>query len=139
MKVPWKASESPRGLFCTLAVVYTCYFDCVMKANAWKVKVANIFAMLNIWCKIETKKMLQITIPLGITMSLTLILMLWWIEPPILRSHRKVYQNVVFNFKDIWKRKFVFYQTLIALFRTGRSFSSPALVESSYSNGFHML
>ena len=139
MKVLWKASEIPRGLFCTLAVVHTCYFDCVMKTNAWKVKVTNIFAILNISCKTETKKMLQITILLGITMSLTLILMIWWIEPAILRSHRKVYQNVVFNFNDIWKRKFVFYQTLIALFRNGRSFSSPALVESSYSNEFHML
>ena len=30
------------GLFCTPAVVYASYFDCVVNATTWKVKVANI-------------------------------------------------------------------------------------------------
>ena len=37
-------------------------------------------------------------------------------------GHRKVYQNFIFNFEDIWKRKFVFYQALIAFFHTGNLF-----------------
>ena len=44
------------GRFCTPAVVHTSYFDCVMKATAWKVKVANMFAMLIIWRNIQKKK-----------------------------------------------------------------------------------
>ena len=40
----------------------------------------------------------------------------------ILRRHRKVYQNFIFNFEDIWKRKFVLYQTLNAFFDTGNLF-----------------
>ena len=43
------------GRFCTSAVVHTSYFDCVMKATVWKVKVANMFAMLIIWIKIQKK------------------------------------------------------------------------------------
>ena len=72
------------------------------------------------------KKLLQITIPLRKWIqlkvyshlvtnvwisSLTLILIFWWIEQVILISHRKVSQNFAFNFRDIWKRKFVLYQT----------------------------
>ena len=40
----------------------------------------------------------------------------------ILRRHRKVYQNFIFNFEDIWKRKFALYQTLNAFFDTGNLF-----------------
>ena len=43
------------GLLCTPAVVHTSYFDCVIKATAWKVKVANMFAMLIKWGKIQKK------------------------------------------------------------------------------------
>ena len=32
------------GLPCTPAVVHTSYFECVIKAAAWKVKVSNMFA-----------------------------------------------------------------------------------------------
>ena len=46
------------GFFCILAVVHTSYFDCVMKATAPKVKVANMFAMLIIWCKIQKRKII---------------------------------------------------------------------------------
>ena len=69
--------------------------------------------------------------------SLTLIMIFWWIELAILRSHRKIYQNFIFNSEDIWKRKFVFYQTLIAFFHTGKPVSSRVLVETS--DGFYML
>ena len=125
-----------------------------MKATAWKVKVAHMFAMLIIWCKIEKKKLPQITIPLRKWIqlkvcshpvknvwisSLTLILIFWWIELAILRSHRKIYQNFIFNCEDIWKRTFVFYQTLIAFFLAGKSVSSRLLVETSYSDRFYML
>ena len=51
------------GIFCKPAVVHKSYFDCVMKATGWKVKVAKMFVMLIVWCKIK-KKLLQTTIPL---------------------------------------------------------------------------
>ena len=94
-----------------------------------------MFVMLIICCKIQ-KKLLQITIPLRKYIqikvyshpvknvwisSLTLILIFWWTDLAILRSHRKVYQNIIFNFEDIWKRKFVFHQTLIAFFHTRKT------------------
>ena len=125
------------------------YFECVMKGTAWKVQVANVFAIIILWCKTQ-EKILHNTIPLRkqtqlkvysqkCISSLTLILIFWWIELAILRSHREVYQNFIFNFGDIWKRKFVFDQTLIAFFHTGKPVSSLVLVETSYSVGFYML
>ena len=143
-----------RGPFCTQIVVHTSYFDCVVKANGWMMKVANMFAMLIIWCKIQQKKLLHIKIPFrkwiqlnvyGHSVknvwinSLTLILIFWWIELAILRSHRKVYQSFILNFEDIWKRKFVFYETLIAFFNTGKPVSSWVLVETLYSDGFYVI
>ena len=142
------------GVFCTPAVAYTTYtsyFGCVMKAASWKVKVANIFAILIIWCKkkllptiISLRKWIQLEVyshPMKNVWisSLTLILIFWGIELAILRSHRKVYQDFIFNFEDIWKRKFVFYQPLIAFFHTGKPVSSRVLVETSYSDGFHVI
>ena len=59
--------------------------------------------------------------------SLTLILIFWWFELVILRIHRKVYQNFIFNFGCIWKRKFVLYQNLF-FFHTGKPVSSQVLV-----------
>ena len=64
--------------------------------------------------------------------SLTFIFIFWWIELAILRSHRKLYQNFIFNFEDIWKRKFVFCQTLSFLPHC-KPLSSRVLVETSYS------
>ena len=130
------------GLFLH-AVVHTSYFDCVMKATTWKVKVANMVAMLIIWGKIQKKNVLQITIPLRKSIqlkvyshpvknvwigSLTLILIFLWIELVILGSHKKVYQNFIFNSGDIWKIKFVLYQILTAFFYTGKPVSSRLLV-----------
>ena len=63
--------------------------------------------------------------------SLTLVLIFWWIEVAILRSHRKVCRNFIFNFEDIWKRRFVFHQTLNAFFHTGKAVSSWLLGETS--------
>ena len=117
--------------------------NCVMKATAWNVKVANIFTMLIIWGKIQKKKFLQITIPLRKWIqlkvcshpikhvwvsSLTPILIFWWIELVILRSHRKVYQNFICNFGDIWKIRFVLYKTLNDFFHTGKLVSCRLLV-----------
>ena len=77
------------------------YYDCVMNATAWKVKVANMFVMLITWCKIQEKKLLQTTIHLrkwiqlkvfnhpvnNVWMiSLFLILIFWWIELAVLKS-----------------------------------------------------
>ena len=91
-------------------------FYCVMKATTWKVKVANMVAMLMIWAKIQKRNVLQITIPLRKSIqlkvyshpvknvwigSLTLILIFFWIELVILESHKKVYQNYIFNSGDI--------------------------------------
>ena len=39
-----------------------------------------------------------------------------------MRSLRKVYQNFMIIFEDIWKREFVFYQALITFFHTGNLF-----------------
>ena len=71
--------------------------------------------------------------------SLTFILILWWIELCLLRSHRNVYQNYIINFKDNSKKKIVFYQTSIAFLPTGKPVSSRLLVETSYSDGFYLL
>ena len=49
-----------------------------------------------------------------------------------LRSHRKVYQNFIFNLEDIWKGKFEFY----AFFHTGKAVSSQVFAETSCSDGF---
>ena len=131
------------GLFCTPVVVHTSYFDCVMKTTAWKVNVTNTFAMLIIWGKIQKEKLLQITISLRKWIQLkvyshpvknvwiiflSLILIFWWMELVILRNYRKVYQNFIFNLGDIWKRKFVLYQTLNAFFYTGKPVSSQVLI-----------
>ena len=130
-------------LFCTPAVMHTTYFDYVLKATLWKVKVAYMFAMLIKWRKIQKKKLLQITIPLrkwiqlkvyshsvkkAWISSLTLILIFCWIELAILRSHIKVSQNFIFNF--------VFYQTLIAFFHAEKSILSRVLIEILYSDRF---
>ena len=60
--------------------------------------------------------------------SLTLILIFWWIELVILRNYRKAYQKSIFDFGDIWKIKFVFYQTLNAFLHTGKPVSPRMLV-----------
>ena len=140
------------GLFCTAALVHASYFDCVMNATVWKVKAANMFVMLLIWCKIEKKKLLETTIPLRKWIwskvyshpvknvwisSLTLIMIFWWTEP--FWEAAEKFQNFIFNFKDIWKRQFVFYNTLIAFFHTGKLVSSRVFIETSYSDGFYML
>ena len=118
------------------AIVRKSYFDHVIKTTAWKVKVANMFPMLITWGKIQEKNTanynsLRKWIRLKVyshaaknvwVTSLTLILIFWWIKLVILRSHRKVYQNSIFNFGDIWKRQFVLYQTLISFFHTGKLF-----------------
>ena len=72
--------------------------------------------------------------------SLTLILIFWWIELGILRSHRKGYQNFTLICK-IFGEKCIFYENLIALFRTAPSglVSSRMLIETWYSDGFSML
>ena len=54
-----------------------------------------------------------------------------------MRSQRKVYQNFIFNFEDIWKRKFVFYQALL-LSSTLATCFIPS-VETSYSDRVDML
>ena len=43
------------GLFCSPTVAHTSSFGYAIKATTWKVKVANMFAMLIIWCKIQKK------------------------------------------------------------------------------------
>ena len=99
----------------------------VTNPTAWKVKVANMLVVLIIWCKIQEENYckLQTTINLRKWIQLKVysqkcmdkfvdpnfdILMNWASR---MRSHRKVYQNFIFNFEDIWKRKFVFYQALL--------------------------
>ena len=101
------------GLFCTPAVVHTSCFDYVLKATAWKMKTAYMFAMLVIWCKMQRKKLLQITVSLRkwiqlkvyshpvknvSTSSLTFVLIFGWIELVIWRSHRKICQNFIFDY-----------------------------------------
>ena len=131
------------GLFCTPAVVHTSCFDYVLKATAWKMKTAYMFAMLVIWCKMQRKKLLQITVSLRKWIqlkvyshpvknvwisSLTLILIFLWIELVIFGSHKKVYQNFIFNSGGIWKIKFALYQILTPFFYTGKPVSSRVLV-----------
>ena len=106
----------------------------VMNATAWKVEVANMFVVLIMWCKIQEKTILQTTIHLRKWIQLNVysqkcmdkfvhpyfeILMNWASR---MRSYRKVFQNFIFNLEDIWKRKFVFYQALIAFFHSGNLF-----------------
>ena len=131
------------GLFCTPAVVHTSCFDYVLKATAWKMKTAYMFAMLVIWCKMQRKKLLQITVSLRKWIqlkvyshpvknvwisSLTLILIFLWIELVIFGSHKKVYQSFILNSGGIWKIKFVLYQILTPFFYTGKPVSSRVLV-----------
>ena len=131
------------GLFCTPAVVHTSCFDYVLKATAWKMKTAYMFAMLVIWCKMQRKKLLQITVSLRKWIqlkvyshpvknvwisSLTLILIFLWIELVIFGSHKKVYQNFILNSGGIWKIKFVLYQILTPFIYTGKPVSSRVLV-----------
>ena len=54
-----------------------------------------------------------------------------------MRNHRKFYQNFIFNFEDIWKRKFVSYQALL-LSSTLATCFIPS-VETSYSDRVDML
>ena len=74
------------------------YFDCVMSTPRLKVKVANIFVMVFVWCKKKKK----ITANYKSFGKMNLV---------ILRSHRKVHQNFLFKFEDNLEKKFVFYQT----------------------------
>ena len=139
------------ALFFASSIVHKSYFDCVMTATAWKRKGQICSRCWSYGVKYR-KKLLQTTnylwkwIYLKVyshpiknvwISSLTLILIFWWIE--ILRRHRKPYQNFIFSFEDVWKIKFVFYQTLIAFFHTGKPASSRVLVENLYSDGFYML
>ena len=92
------------GLFCTPAVVHTSCFDYVLKATAWKMKTAYMFAMLVIWCKMQRKKLLQITVSLrkwiqlkvyshpvkNVWISfLILILIFWWIQLAVWEATKK--------------------------------------------------
>ena len=58
-------------------------------------KVANIFVMVFVWCKMPEK----ITANYKSFGKMNLV---------ILRSHRKVHQNFLFNFEDNWKKKLYF-------------------------------
>ena len=139
------------GLFCTPAVVHTSCFDYVLKATAWKMKTAYMFAMLVIWCKMQRKKLLQITVSLRKWIqlkvyshpvknvwisSLTFVLIFWWIELAIWRSHRKICQNFIFDY--LGRKICIVNQTLIAFFHTEEPVSSQFL-ETSYNGGFYML
>ena len=53
--------------------------------------------------------------------SFILTLRFWWLQLAVWEATES-HQNFVFNFEDIWKRKFVFYQALIAFFHTGNMF-----------------
>ena len=113
------------------------YFDCVTneQQERWKSQICW-------WCWLYgvkyRKKLLQTTIPLrkwiqlkvyshtvkNVWVScLILVMIFWWTGLAILRSHGKVYQNFIFNFEDIWKWKFVFYQALMAFFYIGNLFN----------------
>ena len=113
-----------------------------MPLKLWSL-FANMFKMLLIWCKIKRKKLLQTTKVYSHPVknvwisSLTLIMIFWWTEP--FWEATEKFQNFIFNFEDICKRKFLFYQTLIAFFHTGKLVSSRVFMETSYSDGFYML
>ena len=117
----------------------------------WKSQILFMMLSYSVKCM---KKLLQTTVPLGKCIqskvcscpvknvwisSVTLIFIFWWIELAILRSHTIAYQNFIFKFEDIWKRKFAFCQTLIALIHTGKPVPYQVLVEISCSDGFYML
>ena len=117
----------------------------------WKSQILFVMLSYSVKCM---KKLLQTTVPLGKCIqskvcsrpvknvwisSVTLIFIFWWIELAILRSHTIAYQNFIFKFEDIWKRKFAFCQTLIALIHTGKPVPYQVLVEISCSDGFYML
>ena len=117
----------------------------------WKSQILFVMLSYSVKCM---KKLLQTTVPLGKCIqskvcsrpvknvwisSVTLIFIFWWIELAILRSHKIAYQNFIFKFEDIWKRKFAFCQTLIALIHTGKPVPYQVLVEISCSDGFYML
>ena len=48
-------------------------------------------------------------------------------------------QNVIFNFENIWKTKIFILPDLNRFSSTGKCVSSQLLVETSYSDGFHVL
>ena len=117
----------------------------------WKSQILFVMLSYSVKCM---KKLLQTTVPLGKCIlskvcshpvknvwisSVTLIFIFWWIELTILRSYTIAYQNFIFKFEDIWKRKFAFCQTLIAPIHTGKSVPYRVLVEISRSDGFYML
>ena len=117
----------------------------------WKSQILFVMLSYSVKCM---KKLLQTTVPLGKCIqskvcsrpvknvwisSVTLIFIFWWTELAILRSHTIAYQNFIFKFEDIWKRKFAFCQTLIALIHTGKPVPYQVLVEISCSDGFYML
>ena len=113
-----------------------------MPLKLWSL-FANMFKMLLIWCKIKRKKLLQTTKVYSHPVknvwisSLTLIMIFWWTEP--FWEATEKFQNFIFNFEDICKRQFLFYQTLIAFFHTGKLVSPRVFMETSYSDGFYML
>ena len=81
-------------------------------------KVANIFVMVFVWCKMPEK----ITANYKSFGKMNLV---------ILRSHRKVHQNFLFNFEDNWKKNCILPdQILIAFFHTGKPDSPRVLVET---------
>ena len=57
----------------------------------------------------------------------------------ILKRNRKVFKNFIINLEDFWKIKFVFYQTLITFFHTGKPVLSRVLIETLHSDEFYML
>ena len=118
-----------------------------------QVTLILLWKQLHERCKLR-EKLLETTIPLRKWIRLksyshpvknvrisssTFILIFWWVELTILRSDRKVYHNFIFNSEDIWKRKFVFYQTLITFFHIGKPVSSRMLLETSYSDIFYVI
>ena len=134
---------------CAYKLFWLCYECNCMKGESRKY-VSNVAHM--VWK--TGKKLPQTTIPLRKWIQLKVlewpcqkcmgkffdryydILMNWASH---IEKLQKVYQNCMFTFKVIWKRKFVFYQSLIVFFHTGKLVSSWVLVETSYSDGFYML
>ena len=56
--MPWKFKNYEAFFACHLLCIS--YFDCVINATAWKVKVANMFVKLIIWCKRQDKNPCQL-------------------------------------------------------------------------------
>ena len=69
--------------------------------------------------------------------SLTPILIFWWTELVILRIHRKVYQNFIFNFG----KKICIVSDLKLFLPHWKTCFIPSIgmVETSYCDGFYML